>query len=77
MGTRDQWTRTTKVHPLKPCIAPDCDGEMMRSDDARLWGEVEQVRTPDLGPMWFCQKCGELESIDPAIDWPVIEKSPR
>ena len=54
-----------REHPLKPCTAQGCGGQMIRSDDARLVERVPANCEPGYGPIWVCDTCGELEWIDP------------
>ena len=60
--------RPAKEHPLKPCIAADCDGEMIRTDDVRFVGHTEVVYPPGTGPLRLCTTCGELEWVDPEAE---------
>jgi uncharacterized protein with PIN domain len=58
-------TKPALEHPLKPCTAPDCGGQMIRSDDARLVERMPATYEPGHGPIWLCTTCGEVEWIDP------------
>jgi hypothetical protein len=58
-------TRPAREYPLKPCTAPGCHGEMIRSDDARMVDRVPVAYEPGRGPIWLCDRCGEMEWIDP------------
>src|SRR5262249_17314214 len=62
---RDQPTRPASEHPLKPCTAQGCNGEMIRSDDARLVDTGPVTYATGFGPIWLCTTWGELEWIDP------------